>query len=67
ARSDGSSNFSDPASGTYSFNGTGTDSTYVSDSLEYAGPYFQTGCTGLCSSTYLARFDNVNVGLRCAP
>jgi len=66
ARSDGSS-FSDPASGTYGFNSTGTDSTYTSQSLEYSGAYFQTGCTGLCDSTYTALFDNVDVGIRCAP
>jgi hypothetical protein len=67
ARSDGTSTFADPAAGTYSFSGTATDATYVSQALEYSGPYFQTGCTGLCSSTYNALFDNVRVGLRCAP
>ncbi|MFH2007106.1 MAG: DUF4215 domain-containing protein [bacterium] len=67
ARSDGTSSFSNPATGTYGFTGTGTDSAYVNTPLEYSGPYFQTGCTGLCSETYLARFDNVNVGVRCAP
>ncbi len=67
ARSDGTSSFADPAAGTFSFNGTGTDATYVNEPLDYSGPYFQTGCTGLCSSTYTALFDNVSVGLRCAP
>ena len=67
SRRDGSSSFSDPASGAYGFSGTGTDATYVSMPLEYAGPYFQTGCTGLCSETYTTRFDNVRVGVRCAP
>lgn len=67
ARSDGSSTFADPATGTYSFMGTGTDSTHTGESLGASGPYFQTGCTGLCSSTYTARFDNVSVGVRCAP
>ena len=67
ARSDGSSSFSDPASGSYGFSGTGTDSTYVNTPLEYAGPYFQTGCTGNCSETYVTRFDNLDVGVRCAP
>ena len=67
ARSDGSSAFSDPASGTYSFTGTGTDATFTSIPLEYSGPYFQTGCSGLCEDTYMTRFDNVRVGVRCAP
>lgn len=67
ARSDGSSNFANPAAGSYGAAATGTDATHVATSLEYSGPYFQTGCTGTCSSTYLARFDNVTVGLRCAP
>lgn len=67
ARSDGSSSFADPASGSYAFSGTGTDATYVNEALDFAGPYFQTGCTGLCSSTYTALFDNVSVGVRCAP
>ncbi|MCZ7686487.1 MAG: hypothetical protein M5U28_50130 [Sandaracinaceae bacterium] len=66
-RSDGSSSFANPAAGTYSFSSTGTDATYVTEPLAFSGPYFQTGCTGLCSSTYTARFDNVSVGLRCAP
>lgn len=67
ARSDGASSFANPASGTYSFSGSATDSVHTGESLAYTGPYFQTGCTGLCSSTYTARFDNVSVGLRCAP
>jgi hypothetical protein len=66
-RSDGSSSFSDPSTGTFGFNGTGTDATYVNQSLEHSGPYFQTGCCCLCSSVYTALFDNVSVGLRCAP
>jgi hypothetical protein len=65
ARSDGSS-FSDPASGTYGFSGTGVDATYVNDALEYSGPYFQTGCSGVCTSSMQARFDNVRVTLGCA-
>jgi len=67
ARSDGSSSFADPAAGSYGFAGTGTDSTHVNALLEYSGPYFQTGCTGMCSSTYTTHFDNVQVGVRCAP
>ncbi len=67
ARSDGGSSFSNPSSGSYSFTGSATDATYVNDALDYAGPYFQTGCCCLCSSTYTARFDNVGVGVRCAP
>ena len=67
SRSDGTSSFSDPASGSYGFTGTGTDATYVTMPLEYAGPYFQTGCTGLCNETYTTRFDNVRVGVGCAP
>jgi len=66
-RSDGGTTFGDPATGTYGFTGTGTDATYVSTPLDYSGPYFQTGCSGLCSSTYTTRFDNVRVGVRCAP
>lgn len=66
-RTDGSSSFASPASGSYSFTGTGSDAVHTGESLDYSGPYFQTGCTGLCSSTYTARFDNVSVGLRCAP
>jgi len=66
-RDDGTSSFSDPASGSSGLNGTGTDTTHVNTALEYSGPYFQTGCTGLCDYTYIARFDNVQVGLRCAP
>jgi hypothetical protein len=66
-RNDGASTFANPTTGSYPFNGTGTDATHVSTSLEYSGPYFQSGCSGLCSSTYTARFDNVNVGMRCAP
>lgn len=66
-RNDGSSSFSDPATGTFGFVGTGVDSTYVNTPLEYSGPYFQTGCTGNCDYTYMTRFDNVQVGLRCAP
>lgn len=66
-RDDGTGGFSDPAAGTFGFTGTGTDSTHVTTALEYSGPYFQTGCTGLCSETYTTRFDNVHVGLRCAP
>jgi hypothetical protein len=68
ARNDGGSTFADPAGGAaYGFSGTATDATYVNESLRYMGPYFETGCTGLCSSTYTAVFDNVNVGVRCAP
>lgn len=66
-RSDGSSSFANPAAGAYGFTGSATDATYVNEALDYAGPYFQTGCTGLCSSTYTALFDNVSVGVRCAP
>jgi hypothetical protein len=65
-RSDGSSNFADPAAGSYSSTTTGTDATYTSMPLDYSGPYFQSGCTGFCSARYTARFDNVRVGLRCA-
>ncbi|MBX3248077.1 MAG: hypothetical protein KF901_12940 [Myxococcales bacterium] len=67
ARSDGTSVFGNPAAGSYSFSGVAVDTTHVNVPLEYTGPYFQTGCSGLCSSTYTARFDNVSVGLRCAP
>ncbi len=67
ARSDGTSTFADPAAGSYGFNGTATDATYVNQPLEFSGPYFQTGCTGLCNSTYQTLFDNVRVGTRCAP
>lgn len=59
--------FADPAAGTYGFTGTGTDATYVTVPLDYSGPYFQTGCSGFCESTYTTRFDNVRVGVRCAP
>ncbi len=65
-RSDGTSAFTNPlAGGAYGFTGNAVDATHVNLALDYAGPYFQTGCTGLCSSTYLARFDNVSVGVRC--
>ncbi|MBX3181660.1 MAG: hypothetical protein KF915_03445 [Polyangiaceae bacterium] len=66
-RSDGSSNFVDPAGGSYGNSGTATDATHVNIPLPYSGPYFQTGCESLCSSKYTALFDNVTVGLRCAP
>lgn len=66
SRSDGTSSFSDPATGTYSFTGTGNDSTWVNLPLDYAGPYLQGGCTGLCDSVTTARFDNFSVGVRCA-
>jgi hypothetical protein len=66
-RNDGSSSFSDPATGSFGFTGTGTDATYVNSSLGFAGPYFQSGCSGLCDVSYTARFDNVTVGVRCAP
>ncbi len=65
-RSDGSSSFANPASGSYSSTATGTDATYVDMALDFSGPYFQTGCCCLCSSRYTARFDNVTVGVRCA-
>lgn len=67
ARRDGTSSFSDPASGSYSFTGTAYDSTYVNVPLAYSGPYFQTGCCCLCNETYEAYFDNVTVTSRCAP
>lgn len=67
ARNDGTSTFADPAAGSYTFSGTATDGSYVNQPLEFSGPYFQTGCCCLCSSTYNALFDNVRVGLRCAP
>ncbi|MBW2459913.1 MAG: hypothetical protein JRI68_35815, partial [Deltaproteobacteria bacterium] len=67
ARSDGTNGFADPATGSYGFTGTGIDATQVNVSLEYSGPYFQTGCTGNCNETYTTRFDNVQVGVRCAP
>lgn len=67
-RNDGSSAFTSPTGGgAYGSTGTATDATYVSEELDYSGPYFQTGCTGLCSSTMTTWFDNVNVGVRCAP
>jgi hypothetical protein len=67
-RNDGTSAFSVPTGGAaYGFSGTATDATYVSEALNFSGPYFQTGCTGLCSSTMTAWFDNVNVGVKCAP
>jgi hypothetical protein len=66
-RNDGTSNFAVPTGGSaYGFTGTGTDATYVNIPLDYTGPYFQSGCTGLCSAKYTALFDNVSVGLRCA-
>ncbi|MEB2312198.1 MAG: hypothetical protein OZ921_15420 [Sorangiineae bacterium] len=67
ARSDGSSSFAEPSTGSFSYTGTATDSTYVNEALGFSGPYFQSGCTGLCSSDYTALFDNVQVGVRCAP
>ncbi|MBX3274183.1 MAG: hypothetical protein KF729_28205 [Sandaracinaceae bacterium] len=65
-RSDGSSTFANPATGTYTSTTTGTDATYVGMPLDFAGPYFQSGCCCLCSSRFTARFDNVSVGVRCA-
>jgi len=67
ARRDGTSSFQNPASGSYSFTGTQTDATYVNVPLQYSGPYFQTGCSGLCGETYQAYFDNVTVSTKCAP
>ncbi|MBL4636074.1 MAG: hypothetical protein JKY56_19600 [Kofleriaceae bacterium] len=66
ARDDGSS-FASPAAGSFDSTTTGTDTTYVATPLNYSGPYFQSGCSGLCNETYTARFDNLEVGLRCAP
>ncbi len=66
ARSDGSS-FSNPAAGSYGFSGTALDGTYTGEALNYAGPYFQGGCIGLCSGEYTGRFDNVSVGMVCSP
>ena len=65
-RDDGS-NFANPATGSYGFTGTGTDATYVNQALEFSGPYFQTGCTGNCNEVYTTLFDNVSVGVVCAP
>ncbi len=67
ARDDGSSSFSDPATGSYSFTGMASDATYVNEPLSYAGPYFQGGCCCMCSAEHNAFFDNVGVGVRCAP
>lgn len=67
ARSDGSSSFSNPASGSYSFSGTAVDGSFTAEALNYAGPYFQGGCIGNCDGQYTARFDNVNVGVVCSP
>ena len=67
ARSDGTSSFDDPATGSYGFSGTATDGTYTATPLEFSGPYFQTGCSGTCGSVYTSRFDNVRVGVQCAP
>lgn len=66
ARSDGSSSFKDPSTGSYGFTGAATDATYVNEALEFAGPYLQTGCTSLCDGVYTALFDNVKVGVMCA-
>jgi hypothetical protein len=67
-RNDGTSAFSVPTGGAaYGFSGTATDATYATEALNFSGPYFQTGCTGLCSSTMNTWFDNVNVGVKCAP
>lgn len=67
ARRDGTSGFSNPASGSYSFTGTAYDSTHVNVPLAYSGAYFQTGCCCLCNATFDAYFDNVTVTTRCAP
>ncbi|MCA9628113.1 MAG: hypothetical protein KC766_10620 [Myxococcales bacterium] len=67
ARSDGSSSFSNPATGSYGFSGTQVDATYTGQALNYSGPYFQGGCVGNCSGAYTARFDNVSVGTICSP
>lgn len=66
-RDDGTSKFNDPNSGSFGSTGYATDATYVNSALEYTGPYFQTGCTGLCSELFDAYFDNLNVAVRCAP
>lgn len=66
-RRDGSSSFSNPAAGSYGDVNSGTDATFTSVALDYTGPYFQTGCCCLCDEVLDARFDNVTVGLRCAP
>lgn len=66
ARSDGSSSFKDPSTGSYGFSGSATDATYVNQALAFSGPYLQTGCTGNCPGVFTARFDNVKVGVVCA-
>lgn len=64
-RSDGTGSFASPASGSFTLAGSAVDATYVNTALDFSGPYFQTGCTGLCSTTMTAYFDNVAVGVRC--
>lgn len=58
-RNDGSSEFADPLSGTLVSQGTATDNTYTSTSLEYMGGYWQ-GSTG---GDQTAFFDNVLVSI----
>jgi hypothetical protein len=69
ARSDGTSAFSNPNTGTYGTAVTGTDGTYTNQSLKYTGGYMQSGCIGNCNeatSGYIARFDNLNVAITIA-
>jgi len=66
ARTDGASAFSDPSAGSFTSKRSAVDAVLVNDSLDFTGPYFQSGCIGLCPGIYTAQFDNVTVGL-CNP
>ena len=66
-RNDGTSNFANPAAGTYGTAVTGTNNIHVNTALNFMGPYFQAGCTGVCDDpAYITRFDNINVDVACA-
>lgn len=56
-RNDGTSAFSDPASGTLTSQGTATDNTYTSTALGSVGGYWQ----GSTSANQTAYFDNFSV------
>jgi hypothetical protein len=54
-RDDGASSFTDPLSGSLSFIGSATDSTFTGSDLTYMGAYWQ----GSTTATQTAAFDNV--------
>lgn len=58
-RDDGASSFTDPLSGSLSFIGSATDSTYTGSDLPYLGGYWQ----GSTAATQNAKFDNVTLSV----